>query len=129
MALLVPPSRTTWLTANGTLVPEVASSEASPSVDTPLMFWKAPPTITLPPVGVTSTALTPASAVGAHPSVAPVAALNAASRVRVRPLAVLKMPPTYTVELVAEMLLTVASSVGWKDGSSAPVDVSNAATR
>jgi hypothetical protein len=109
-----PPSWIRLVAAQGSSVPEVASSAPRPDAGDPFRLRNIPPTITRLPSGVRTIALTLSSAVGAQPSSEPSAALKAARWLRATPLAVEKFPPTYTVVLVAVIALTVASRFGAK---------------
>jgi hypothetical protein len=95
-----------------------------------LSVSKLPPATTVDPSGETASPLTlPVSARGLQGSSAPSEARNAASRVRTWPPASVKVPPTYTVVLVAAIARTWALTPGANEEMSAPVAALKAAIR
>ena len=128
MELAVPALRIFWLISHGRWAPVVALTAPIELAGWPLIVLNRPPTTTPVESGVsTSESTWASSAVGAHDFRLPLLRSNEASRRRVCPLALKKLPPAYTVSLVASTPRTVEAIEGSKEFSSAPVAVLKAA--
>ena len=119
------------LLLHGSDPPSVVLTAPIPTCAAPLIFWKRPPMRTRSLPGAIARANTSlSSAVGRQVlSLSPLEAFTAARRVRDLPLTLKKFPPKYTVEFVAAMPRTMLPTFGSKASTSAPVAVSNAASR
>src|SRR5687768_2745265 len=108
MAEFVPWLVISLLTANGRVAPVTGSIAPTPVAAVPLRLANRPAATTWLPPPVTTSAITSllplvaaAPGTGAHGSSAPLDADTAASRVRLTEPTADRLPPRYTVELVA----------------------------